>query len=250
MPEDPAAYDQWVSSATGGLIDKAPVQPDETARLVGASAVALDILWETPFTPGLSHWPDSRPVVGLSREMNADDVGVLSVDDAQFSHVVVASASNVDVHLIAGAEGDGPDVVLAAALAWFGGHGSRIASGQLAVDTAAGALTVSMGGGEPSTRVSIPAFSIAGSTDLCELAAVFGLEAAMDDTRGHFPAISDFPLAVSKVKQTALAQFSATGFKAAAVTMMAVAAGGVPRELHRRVRVDHTSRAGLQPPTR
>jgi serine protease inhibitor len=50
----------------------------------------------------------------------------------------------------------------------------------------------------------------------------------MDNSQGHFPGLSPQPLAVDQAKQAVLARFSATGFEAAAVTAMAMAAGSAP----------------------
>ncbi|WP_323139134.1 MULTISPECIES: hypothetical protein [Streptomyces] len=63
---------------------------------------------------------------------------------------------------------------------------------------------------------------------LLERADLFGLATAADTSRGHFPGISDQPLAVSAARQSATATFGPLGFRAAAVTVMPYAAGSVP----------------------
>lgn len=49
-----------------------------------------------------------------------------------------------------------------------------------------------------------------------------------DASRGHFPAISPKPLAVSQARQSAATVFTADGFEAAAVTAVGAIAGGMP----------------------
>jgi serine protease inhibitor len=66
--------------------------------------------------------------------------------------------------------------------------------------------------------------------DLLALHRLFGLTTARDTRQGHFPGISGSPLAVGAARQSAVAQFGALGFRAAAVTaVMPVAGSGPPR---------------------
>ena len=59
-----------------------------------------------------------------------------------------------------------------------------------------------------------------------------------DVSRGHFPAMSSHPLAVSAAKQNAIAHFTAEGFEAAAVTALGGAGGAAPRRKVKQVRVE------------
>jgi serine protease inhibitor len=79
------------------------------------------------------------------------------------------------------------------------------------------------------------AFDLTSSHDLLEEAEVFGLVDAQDRDEGHFPGISQVPLAVDAAAQQAKAEFSATGFKAAAVTAIGMvrAAAAQPRRTYR-----------------
>jgi len=58
---------------------------------------------------------------------------------------------------------------------------------------------------------------------------LFGLSTARDDRRGHFPGVSDWPLAIQQARQSVRATFSATGFDAAAVTSMCLMLGAALR---------------------
>ncbi|MFF0088076.1 hypothetical protein ACFYR1_52090 [Streptomyces canus] len=53
----------------------------------------------------------------------------------------------------------------------------------------------------PSLEVTIVAYHMSGSHDLLQLHRLFGLTTARDTSRGHFPGISDFPLAVGSASR-------------------------------------------------
>lgn len=86
-------------------------------------------------------------------------------------------------------------------------------------------------------EISTVAFDLASAHDLLDEADVFGLSTAQDLDRGHFPGVSSMPLAVQSAAQEAAAEFTATGFKAAAVTAIGlVRASAVPSRRTYRVR--------------
>ncbi|WP_415953699.1 hypothetical protein [Streptomyces sp. KLOTTS4A1] len=64
--------------------------------------------------------------------------------------------------------------------------------------------------------------------DLLAGADLFGLVAAADGDRGHFPGMGPQPLAVQDGAQAAVAVFDAEGFESAAVAMISAVAGAVP----------------------
>jgi serine protease inhibitor len=80
----------------------------------------------------------------------------------------------------------------------------------------------------PTVILSLPYFEIDAEHDLLEHPDVFGLTSAADKSAGHFPGLSPQPLAIDQARQAVTARFSATGFEAAAVTAMAMAAGSAP----------------------
>jgi serine protease inhibitor len=81
---------------------------------------------------------------------------------------------------------------------------------------------------DPQIHVSLPAFDVMSNHDLLAHPTLFGLAAVQDKSRGHFPGISTYPLAIESAAQSAIASFSATGFRAAAVTMAMAMAGSRP----------------------
>ncbi|WP_405681175.1 hypothetical protein [Streptomyces sp. NBC_00048] len=58
-------------------------------------------------------------------------------------------------------------------------------------------------------------------------ADLFGLGSASDRSAGHFPGISDNPLAIGSAKQSVTAAFTDKGFEAAVVTAVEMMAGRV-----------------------
>ena len=73
--------------------------------------------------------------------------------------------------------------------------------------------------GEPEARLECVAFSLSAQHDLLALANVFGLEHVSSEGQ-RFPGISDTPIYLSQARQDVVAEFTETGFKAAAVTVM------------------------------
>ena len=60
------------------------------------------------------------------------------------------------------------------------------------------------------------------------MADVFGIGTALDPSRGHFPGITAYPLAIAQGRQDAVARFTAEGFEAAAVTAFAARVASAP----------------------
>lgn len=98
---------------------------------------------------------------------------------------------------------------------------------------------------QPYLSVTTVPFEVTAQHDLLDHAGLFGLTAATDDSRGHFPGISGEPLAVGAAGQTVTADFSALGYRSAAVTAFGVAAGSVPASTARRVRAEFTGPIGF-----
>ncbi|MEW2584911.1 hypothetical protein [Streptomyces virginiae] len=94
--------------------------------------------------------------------------------------------------------------------------------------------------GPPSLEVTTAAYDVNASHDLLRLHRLFGLTAALDTSRGHFPGISGFPLGIGSAEQTTMAKFGALGFEAAAVTAFGAVGAGIPDlryVLHRHTRL-------------
>lgn len=232
LPADRAVLDRWANDHTAGLVPKFPVDVHADTRLVAATALAAIAEWSQPFTGGSQRWSvDGRSRPWLSRAGGIDDVALLVDDRLTLSRVVCRTAAQFDVHLVAGAPEDAPSEVLVTAVAALDGDVAIKRGRELRIGERGGCLTVerirSMGA-DPHLQLSLPAFAVASEHDLLREADLFGLVAARDRARGHFPGLSTYPLAVDQAAQSAVASFSATGFKAAAVTAVAmVRAAGV-----------------------
>src|SRR5581483_8607362 len=64
----------------------------------------------------------------------------------------------------------------------------------------------------------VPRFTVRAGHDLLALPEVCGLHAVADPVHSHLPGISSEPLVVNQARQDAVAEFTAEGFRAAAVT--------------------------------
>ncbi|MEI8409326.1 MULTISPECIES: serpin family protein [unclassified Kribbella] len=232
---DQAALDAWVVEQTNGLLKRMPISLNDDVLLVLASALALRTKWALPFNEyprGERRW--------LSRaDHDLESVQVYDGPAGPLTVVTVVGTGEFDVRLIAGESGRGRRAVLAAALELSGDgvSGVELLAGSsssrwkrlFSSERPAPAVEVieSMSP-TPTVVLSMPYFEVDAEHDLLEHPEVFGLTSAMDNSRGHFPGLSPIPLAVNQAKQAVMARFSATGFEAAAVTAMAMAAGSAP----------------------
>ncbi|RSS71759.1 serpin family protein [Streptomyces sp. WAC06614] len=234
---DRAALDAWVARCTRGLIERLPTEVDAETLLVLASALALRLKWIQPFqdyvhTVAEGPWA-GREMVALRRTTSLlDRVRVARTATGPVTALNVVGDRGVDVHLVLGEPDAAPGDVVRA--------GVDVVTG--AVDTT-DATALPEGAPGPGLRIGsvvshergpqlfvrTAAFTVDAGHDLLAHAGLFGLDSARDDRVGHFPGISAEPLAVTSARQSAVARFMAEGFEAAAVTVMAAAAGcGVP----------------------
>lgn len=244
---DRAALDAWASRRTGGEIDRMPVEVDRGTRMVLATALTLRTKWYRPFDdsfvcPESGPWR-GRSLPGLHRSTTVlDRLAVADTPDGTVTALTVMGTVGIDVQLVLGEEEMTPSRAIGGWLrAASGGRGvvpgSRLPYGRpgpgievtrdLAVEPA-----------PPTLHVRTVPFTVTAEHDLLRHHELFGLTSAGDRNRGHFPGISgSFPLAVEQAAQAATATFSAVGFKAGAVTAVAVTAGGVPRLRYRTTRL-------------
>ncbi|MGK8490879.1 serpin family protein [Nocardia asiatica] len=219
--------DRWAARHTDGLIERFPLTVDPGTLLVLATALVAKTRWEAPFEVGTltcenGPWQGHRGP-GLSR--TGADVGNAAILDAPqpVTRVVVAGVADLDVHLLLGA--GPPAAVLGTGLTAL--SGATPVRSDLPVGTDGPGLSVRT---EPvlsrtgQLRILLPPFEVRSSHDLLAESGLFGLAAATDCTRGHFPAISPSPLCVGQGAQEVLARFSHEGFEAAAVTAFALRA--------------------------
>jgi serine protease inhibitor len=233
LDADRTALDAWAAKRTGGLIERMPVALTDDTELVLASALTLRTEWLRPFdeVPMESlYWSDRVPL-GLRRSSALlDRIGVADTPDGHVTRLKVLGKSAVDVHLLLGEEGMTSGQVLGAGVGILDGRHPVVPGDQLPYGEPGPGLSVAKerctSPQPPSLDVTTVAYDMSARHDLLRLHRLFGLTAARDDTYGHFPGISPFPLAIGSAEQSTTARFGARGFRAAAVTAVAAVPGG------------------------
>ncbi|WP_308012197.1 serpin family protein [Actinacidiphila acidipaludis] len=242
--KDRAELDAWADRATAGRVPRMPVGLDEATVMVLAAALTVETRWLRPFVtarlrPRGGPW-FGRDLAGLGRPgTDLDEVRVAATPHGRLTVFEVAGDNGIDVRLLMGEDGASPRVVLAAGERDLAGAYASTGGGSLPEGEAGPGVTIVRGPAwEDSLWVTTPAFTVESDHDLLRRPEVFGLKAATDSTRGHFPGISRTRLAMSRGRQTVTASFSAEGFEAAAVTAFEMRLGaGLPRSEARQVDV-------------
>lgn len=214
--EDQATIDAWARERTGGLIERMPVRIGDSTTLLLASALTLNTTWTQRFS---DRHHESQPL----NRITSDPSIVRATDEV--TCVCVEGDNGIDVHLITGAPAirEHASATLAAGLGVVAGQTPARDGADLGMGASAPGVWVAMVDSfseAPQVSLTLPAFTVRASHDLLGVADVFGLEAISDCSRGHTPAISDVPLCVGAARQDAMAAFSESGFRAAAVTTM------------------------------
>ncbi|QKW18769.1 hypothetical protein HUT16_06565 [Kitasatospora sp. NA04385] len=231
--EDRAALDAWARERTGGLIERMPVET-AGALLVLASALTVRTRWEKPFQASRSMTDEGpwarRPFTRLtvSGPELYGRIAVAGTSAGPVTEVRVVGDGEVDVHLVLGAEAAGPGAVVAAGFELLSGAARRTPVAELPDGrTWPGLVLESVRSSAPrnsGTLQTVP-FRVRAEHDLLASAGVFGLGTAAGPG-SHFPGISrSTPLKVGGAGQSAVAEFSAKGFEAGAVTAVAVTRG-------------------------
>ncbi|MEU0598864.1 serpin family protein [Streptomyces sp. NPDC006393] len=231
---DREALDTWAHQRTGGLIDAMPVPVTEETQLVLAGALTVRTEWLRRFhegllEPGTGPWR-GRSLRGLYRSSTLlDRVGVADTPEGHVTELRVLGNTAVDVHLLLGEEHMTPDQVLRAGIGVLGRRHSVVPGPRLPFGDAGPGLRVrrvrSTRPEPPTLHVRTVAYDLSAHHDLLALHRLFGLTTARDDSFGHFPGISDFPLAVGSAAQAAVATFGPLGFRAGAVSAFGAVAG-------------------------
>ncbi|MER5641523.1 serpin family protein [Kitasatospora sp. NPDC002227] len=232
---DRARLDEWAAKVTGGLIPAMPVELDEGTRLVLASGLSVRTRWIRPFAERAfvpSHGPwAGRTLTALTRSTALlNRAAVLRGEAGAVTELSVLGYDGVEVRLLLGEKGRAPGEVLRTGIRALTGEVERVTADVLPAAEAGPGMTVEWAFSwqpEPELRCTTVPFSVEAEHNLLQQHALFGLTAAADLSRGHFPGVSrSMPLAVGSAKQRAMAAFSAKGFEAAAVTAMGIAVGG------------------------
>ncbi|MET9044915.1 serpin family protein [Streptomyces sp. NPDC004362] len=234
---DRGALDAWAQKRTGGLLDRMPIALTEDTELVLASALALRTEWLRPFeewpvTPEQGPWRD-RTLLGLRRESSLlDRVAVADTPEGSVTELRVLGTNGIDVHLLLGEERMTPAAVLRTGVDVLLGRHPSVNGTRMPFGDVGPGLRVRrvrrVTPQPPTLEVTTVAYGMTAHHDLLARHRLFGLTAARDSTRGHFPGISGSPLAIGSARQSATARFGALGFRAAAVTAFAAMPGGIP----------------------
>ncbi|WP_331283882.1 serpin family protein [Streptomyces sp. H39-S7] len=235
---DRKELDAWATRNTGGLVKEMPVVLDPSTLMVLASALCVRTTWQEPFIPRTLEprrgpWT-GRKVAGLSRSgSDLNLLGVARTSAGALTVLDVRGSNGIDVRLLLGEETAGAGDVLRAGTEVLAGayevvRGGRLAEGLPGPGVAIQKITSFSSA--PQLYTVTAAFTVTDDHDLLRHQEVFGLDTATDTSRGHFPGVSDVPLAVGGARQSITASFSAEGFVAAAVTAFAAVAGGVPQK--------------------
>ncbi|MEU5875694.1 serpin family protein [Glycomyces sp. NPDC047369] len=245
LAADKAALDAWAARGTQGLIDRMPLDLDDTVRLVIASALSVRTDWRTPFRDAFRRFA-SGPWAGLDcRVLEAQLHGNILRLGAMASVLTVEGEDDIDVLLALGHEDLSPHDVMARLTAaasdpGWGRSPADLEPGRRAVGVAIEEWWAETPQTAPETFVETVAFAVTEDLDLLSSAAALGLELASDSDLAQFDRLAAQALFVSQAKQTCTAEFSETGFKAAAVTAFGMAyMGGLPADPprpHRHVR--------------
>ncbi|HET9168583.1 MAG TPA: serpin family protein [Actinospica sp.] len=237
---DQAMLDAWVSQHTNERLTRMPCDLNPSIQLLLASALTVDTEWLERLKPssgrGVGAWAESN-VPLLSREASPEDTWLARTPGGPLTVSLLEGSDDIDVYLMIGEEGRAAESVLAdglAALDTLTEHGIPLTEhddGRVpGVPGVPGVSvqTVKSATGQPETRLECVAFKLSDEHDLLKQAEVFGF-GSVSSPGGHFPGISKTPLRVDQARQDVVAEFSAEGFKAAAVTSIAVARAAFAR---------------------
>lgn len=237
---DSPMLDAWARQHTDDLVAAMPAHPAPETGLLLATAMTVRTRWVRPFEDWnfpleceAGPWRGRRihPLRRVSRVL--DRVTVVATDFGDITCLELLGQEGISVDLVMGEEGRPAGDVLQGGLKARARKRRGRRGADLPVGTTAPGLVVEhVSDDEPDDRllILVPRFRISAAQDLLAQPDVFGLRTATDASRGHFPAIGSEPLAVSQAVQGAVADFTAEGFQAAAVTAAgAVASGAGPR---------------------
>ncbi|MEV0777613.1 serpin family protein [Streptomyces sp. NPDC050428] len=210
---DPAEIDAWVREATGGLIEKLPVEIDGGTLLALVNVLALKARWQIPFEaratadlPFTDAAGSVRHVPTMRRQLRA--ASGWTVDGAQVVELrCEGGESAVRVRFVLGAEGARAADVLPAAWA----PESRRAR----IDT-------------EMIGLELPRLELRTTTEITPQLAALGVTYATSDA-ADFSGLSPERLKIQRVVQEAVVKVAELGVEAAAVTVIVMRAAGMAR---------------------
>ncbi|TJZ57496.1 serpin family protein [Streptomyces piniterrae] len=233
---DQEALNAWARRHTDGLIERMPVRVTPDMLLVLASALLVRTTWKRPFRESplqVAEGPwAGRDLTGLNcYRLPAEQLRVHRTPAGPLTAFDVLGENGLDVQLLLGPEDMTGGEVLHHGLTVLGGGYPTVPGAELTEGAGPGLTVTTMPSWDGSSRADLSTvrFTVDAEHDLLKRPELFGLETATDNSRGHFPGISETPLAVSSARQAATATFGPLGFRAAAVTPVAMNVAGAPQ---------------------
>lgn len=234
--QDQSALNAWVSQHTHDRIKRMPCELNPSIELLLASALTVDTQWLERLKPtsghGVGAWADLT-VPLLSREASPDDTWLARTPGGPLTVSLLEGSDDIDVYLLIGEDGRDAESVLGdglVALETLTENGIPLTDWRENPAPGVTVTTIRNATGQPETQLECVAFALADEHDLLSNPEVFGF-GHVSSSGGHFPGISETPLRVDQARQDVVAEFSADGFKAAAVTSIAVARAAFARPL-------------------
>jgi Serpin (serine protease inhibitor) len=232
---DQAALDAWVAQRTGGLVERIPSAVNEETRMLLAAVLTVRTRWREPFAPGLlipvaGPWKGRRLACCRRATADRDQVRVLDTAAGPVTVLAVDGHDDICVDLAIGTDDAPPAAVLRTAIDAPSAACPATPGSELGEATAAPGVMAGIASLDPEPRLYswVPRFTVRADHDLLGHGDVFGLLRVTDSSRGHFPRLSRFPLAVGAARQGIEVAFTEQGFVAAAATVFDLPAGGVP----------------------
>jgi serine protease inhibitor len=225
---DQATLDAWARDRTDGMIKRMPVRIDTSTLLLLASALTVRTTWRQPF--GKTRSPGPWPLMSRT----TDDPSIVRAN-ASVACVRIEGDNGIDVELVIGPAGVPASVTLSAGLAVVTGAAEAGSGDDLLDGAPAPGIVVDhtvSTSNTPQCVVEAPKFTVRASHDLTAFPDVFGLNTVLDASEQRLPGISERPIAVGKAAQDAIAEFTDTGFRAAAVTALTMRPAGMVRRVH------------------
>ncbi|MFD9868949.1 serpin family protein [Streptomyces niveus] len=210
---DPAEIDAWVREATGGLIERLPVEIDRNSLLALVNVLALKARWAKPFEGRAT---SDRPFT--------DATGSVSLVPTMHQHLGARSGWTVDGTRVVELRCEGGESAVRVRFV-LGEEGARAAD-------------VLAAGWAPERRrapidtemiaVALPRLELRTTMEITPQLAALGVRYATSD-HADFSALSPEPLKIEKVVQEAVVKVAELGVEAAAVTVIMMRAAGMAR---------------------
>ncbi|MFH9132659.1 serpin family protein [Streptomyces sp. NPDC017524] len=212
---DPAAVDAWVREATGGLIERLPLEITDATLLALVNVLALKARWEKPF--------EARRTRNLLFTDAAGKIGPVPT--------MIKDVPRADAWTVGGAH----VVELRCATEPGGGPGARV---RLVLgEPGAGAGRVLRVGWAPRAEgvpldtdrvtIGLPRLALRTRVPVTGQLASLGIRLALTDA-ADFSGLSPERLAISDVVQEAVLKVAEDGVEATAVTVVAMRPGAAP----------------------